>query len=122
MLKTGKNYPTDMWCLAKLLKKNKITFTLREHPSVKEGAKKLLGYNPAGDWQILIDTKFSGLKYSVIRGMCSFGLYEIMAVSTTGEGIFKSKLKGYFFEPERFRTAEDLIKSLLTEIKTGGKK
>ncbi len=94
-----KNFPVEMTDLIKLLKKEKIKFIIRQHPNTKERAKELIGYNPSGDWQVIIDKKFS-----VIRGMASLGWYEIMRIKY-GVG------EGSFAEPERFDSAKNLIKA-----------
>jgi len=101
----GKDYPTDMSELVELLKKNKIKYKLRQHPVAKlePQCKEVIGYFPSGDWQIIIDGE-----YSVIRGMISFGSYEIMKIKG-------DCTKGKFIIPERFEKPEDLIKSLANQ-------
>lgn len=93
--------PTDMSELDELLTERGIKHKLRPHPIASEGAKEIIGYSPAGDWQIMI-TRPEGL-YSVIRGMASFGYYEIMGI--TGEAKFSG-------DPERFDTPEELVTAL----------
>lgn len=95
----SKNYPTDMSKLQELLDKNKIKYILRKHPvaELEPQVKKLIGYYPSGKYQILTGD------YSIIRGMVSFGYYEIMRI----------KGKGKFENPERFKNPEDLVKELL---------
>ena len=68
-------YPTDLSELHKLLDKASIKHVYREHPSAEGGANDIIGYNPTGDWQIVIPD--IDWKYSIVRGMVSFGLYEI---------------------------------------------
>lgn len=66
---------------------------------------KLLGYFPTGRWQIIIEYK--DRTYSVIRGMVSFGQYEIMQLRN------KKGTKGRKFgDPERFETAGELLMAL----------
>ena len=95
----GKECPTDMYKLQELLDKKKIKYILRKHPVVElePEVKNLIGYYPSGDWQIIINDT-----YSVVRGMVSFGSYEIMRIK--GNGKFKN--------PERFEKPEDLINKL----------
>lgn len=91
-----KDYPTDLKELSNLLKEAGIEHILKEHPVTKaENAKKLIGYNLAGDWQITI-----GKELSVIRGMVSWGDYEA----------FDGK------EVKRAETAEEMVKIIKGEI------
>jgi len=70
----GKDYKTDLSELSELLLKEGIKHKLQPHPLTKLApqAKKITGYFPAGDWQIIIKPNLS-----IIRGMISFGDYEI---------------------------------------------
>src|ERR1017187_3544049 len=92
--------PTDMSELDVLLTKRDIPHTLKPHPNTihEPVVKKLIGYNPAGDWQIIIDDK-----YSVIRGAVSFGSYGIYNIGTGTQ--FRQ-------DPERFETPEELVEAL----------
>ena len=74
----GKDYPIDLKKLSRMLKEAGIEHTLRPHPSfeAEKGCKELIGYYPAGEWQILIGD-LDGRGYSIIRGYASFGDYEI---------------------------------------------
>lgn len=83
----------DMTGLDMALNKAGIQHVLRRHPGAEPGLKGIIGYYPTGEWQILIGD------VSVIRGMCSFGMYEAYG--------------GKFEDPERFETPEELIKALL---------
>ena len=60
---------TDLIGLSKLLKEEGIGHIFKEHPATS--SKDLLGYSPAGDYQIKIG------KLSIIRGYVSFGEYEL---------------------------------------------
>lgn len=98
----GEDYPTDMSELTKLLDKAGISYEKRVHPvTAAEPVKHVIGYNPAGEWQIIITTRDA--LYSVVRGMVSFGDYEIMRVTGVGK----------FGDPERFSTPQQLVKELL---------
>jgi hypothetical protein len=96
----SKEFQTDMTKLCEMLSKIGIKYELRPHPAfvAEPQAKEILGYYPAGEWQVIINKK-----YSVIRGMVSSGLYEIMAI----------KRAKYFKSPIRFEKPEDLVNNLL---------
>ena len=98
----SKEFQEDLMPLYHMLVAKKIPCKVRLHPVVKAEpqVKKLIGYYPSGINQILI--KKDGTTYSVIRGMVSFGNYEIMNI---GKG---KKFKN----PERFVIPEDLIEQL----------
>lgn len=98
MVMPGKDSKTDLTLLDKLLTERGIKHELRVHPvAAEEPVKDIIGYNPAADWQIIIDDK-----YSVIRGAVSFGAYEIMNIAG-----------GRKFEtPERFSSATALVAAL----------
>ena len=93
----------DMSELEVALKARGIPYIIKKHRGAGGGVKELLGYYPTGEWHIIIDEK-----YSVIRGMASFGNYEIMNISDEND----SSKAEFFAEPERFATPEELIKSL----------
>lgn len=93
-------FQDDMSELTDLLAKLKIPYTLKRHFGAHQKVKELLGYYPAGEWHVII-----GGRYSVIRGMASFGMYEIMNI--------KNKKRGRFLEPERFSTPDELVNALI---------
>ena len=95
-------FAEDLMSLYHLLVAKKILCKMRLHPIVENEpqVKKLIGYYPSGTYQILIEK--DDTTYSIIRGMCSFGAYEIM---NTGKG-------DKFKDPERFNTPEELIEQL----------
>ena|SRR3990167_9934774 len=95
-------FADDLTELSTLLTKKSIKHKLRKHPLVvaEPEAKELMGYWPSGKWQIIIGDR----KYSIIRGMASFGNYEIMNM---GKG---KKFK----DPEKFTTPEELVKQLIS--------
>lgn len=103
VLISPKEHPTDMSELDALLTKKGIPHILRQHPgAASEPTKEIIGYNPGGDWQIIIEDT-----YSVIRGAISFGYYEIMNIADGKK----------FTDPERFDTPEELIDELLSPKK-----
>lgn len=87
----------DLQPLKKLLEEKGADFIFKRHNGASPEVKSLIGYYPAGEWQIIIDGK-----YSVIRGRASYGLYEIMNIKDGKK----------FADPERFETPEELFKSL----------
>src|SRR3990167_3720168 len=91
-------FADDLTKLSALLTERGIKHELRKHPAAvaEPQVKDLIGYWPTGEWQIIIG------KYSVIRGMVSFGDYEIMNI---GDG-------DKFKDPERFKTPEALVEQL----------
>lgn len=95
----GKEFRSDMTELHLLLEKEGIKHELRPHPAVvrEPQVKSLIGYYPTGEWQIIIGDR----EFSIIRGMASFGDYEIMSLNRKG-----------FEDPARFSTPEELVKEL----------
>ena len=93
----SKEFRDDLMPLYHLLVSRKIPCSMQLHKGWSEEIEKLLGYSPVGKYQIIIDDK-----YSVIRGMASWGLYEIMNIKNGKK----------FEEPERFETPEELLKVL----------
>ena len=85
-------YRDDMYELQEALDKKNIKYLLKRHIGASPEVKKLIGYYPTGEWHIFIGD------ISVIRGMCSFGDYEVYG--------------GKFKEPERFKTPQELIENL----------
>ena len=99
MTKLGKDYNTDLKELHQMMQSLGIEHIYRRHPITEtEPVKDVIGYNPTGDYQIIIP----GLdwKYSIIRGMVSFGDYEV-----------HDRL-----EAIRFKTAEEVV-GYLKELK-----
>ncbi|HUW43584.1 MAG TPA: hypothetical protein VMV95_01305 [Bacillota bacterium] len=98
----SKEFQEDLMPLYHLLVAQRIPCKMRLHPAVEKEpkVKELIGYYPTGENQILIEK--DGTTYSVIRGMASFGAYEIMNI---GKG-------KKFEEPERFETPEELVEAL----------
>lgn len=85
--------------LVALLKARGIKYTFKRHEGANPELMTLIGYYPTGQWHIVIHGKE---EYSVIRGMVSYGFYEIMLI---GKG-------KKFAEPERFETPQELIDAL----------
>lgn len=68
-----KDCPSNLNALHRLLEDEGIKHEFKEHPvALHENVKPLIGYNPTGDHQIIV----KGV--SIIRGVVSFGYYEIM--------------------------------------------
>jgi len=89
----------DLLILAKKnLKGIDIEFKKHKAAELESQVKNLIGYFPSGEFQILF--RKDNRTISCIRGMVSFGLYEIMEVKG-------SKTKG---DPERFDDPKDVIK------------
>ena len=111
----GKDYQIDLSELSELLKKEDIKHELRPHPvfEAEKGVKDLIGYSPSGEWQIIISAEKGEL--SIIRGMVSFGDYEVFGIKG-----FEMK------DPERTETAEEMVelvkKFLLKNLEKRGKK
>ncbi len=98
----SKEFQEDLMPLYHMLVARKIPCKMRLHPAAESEpqVKKIIGYFPSGTNQILIEKDRT--TYSVIRGMVSFGDYEIMNI---GKG-------KKFEEPERFGTPKELIEAL----------
>ena len=91
-----KEYPIDLHDLNELLNgEPNIYHEMREHPvKIEEPqVKDVIGYFPAGEHQIIII--HNEKTYSIIRGMVSFGDYEIYG--------------GDMQDPERTETAQDMF-------------
>jgi hypothetical protein len=98
----SKEFQEDLQPLYAMLIAKGIKCSMRLHAVVQSEpkVKELIGYYPTGTYQIIIEK--DNTTYSVIRGMVSFGDYEIM---NTGKG---KKFK----EPERFTMPEELVEAL----------
>ena len=91
----SKEFCDDMSELEAELKGRGIKYEIEKHWGALEGdgkVKELIGYYPNGEWHIFIGD------VSIIRGMASFGDYEAYG--------------GKFEEPERFKTAKELVDNL----------
>lgn len=89
----SKEFQDDMTELKELLEKEKIDFIFKRHLGAEPGVKDLIGYYPTGEWHIKVGDN------SIIRGMASFGDYEI----------YNGKLDS---DPIRFATAEEVLEEL----------
>lgn len=83
--------------LVALLKAQGIPYTIEQHRGANPKILPILGYYPTGKWHVIIKDH-----YSVIRGMASWGLYELMNTGSTE----------WFPEPTRFNTPEELVEAL----------
>jgi hypothetical protein len=70
-------YAADLSKLHDLLTKAGVDHGYRVHPIVEAepDTKKIIGYHPAGEYQIIIPDKLDW-DISIIRGMVSWGYYE----------------------------------------------
>lgn len=98
-----RGYNDDLSGLDSLLNEKSIDHKLRRHPASAHGVKELIGYYPAGENQILISLGKN--EFSVIRGMASFGAYEVMQINGPNATPWSN-------DPERFGTAQELVEAL----------
>jgi hypothetical protein len=89
----GKEFQDDMSELKELLDKEDIKYTFIRHEGANPDIKDLIGYYPTGEWHIRVGEN------SIIRGMVSFGDYEI----------YNGKIKD---DPVRFSTAQEMLKEI----------
>jgi len=94
----------DLTELDKMLTAEKIPHTIRTHPLVKleHSVIDIIGYYPTGPHQIIVKGK-----YSIIRGACSFGWYELFCIKGNSD---------MFDQPERFDNPKELINKLKEEL------
>lgn len=92
----GVNYATDLTPLYDMLRARGVEVEITNKVLPSDGYFLMTGEN-----QLYIYK--DGAKYSVIRGVVSFGKYEIMKIDGVGNK---------FIEPERFNTPEDLAGKL----------
>lgn len=90
----------------KNLKKDGIKITFRKHPaaSAEPQVKKLIGYYPSGEMQIIFEKDKK--RVSCIRGMVSFGQYELMGISGINTG-----------DPQRFEDSRDVVRWIRAKLK-----
>lgn len=90
----------------KSLKKDGVKITFRKHPhaEAEPQVKKLIGYFPTGEMQIIFEK--DNKRISCIRGYASFGNYELMGVSGINTG-----------DPERFKDPRDVIRWVREKLK-----
>ena len=89
----SKEFQDDMTELKELLEKEKINFSFKRHEGADPKVKELIGYYPTGEWHIKVGDN------SIIRGMASFGDYEV----------YNGKLDD---DPIRFKTVQEVIDEL----------
>ena len=94
----SKEFQDDMTELKDLLEKENIKHTFKRHQGAEQGVKELIGYYPTGEWHIKVGDN------SIIRGMTSFGDYEI----------YNSKIDT---DPYRFETAQETLEEIKKRIK-----
>ncbi len=89
----SKEFQDDLSELKTLLDKEGIKHSFYRHEGADPKVKELIGYYPTGEWHIRVG------KNSVIRGMVSFGDYEI----------YNSEIED---DPIRFITAQETLKEI----------
>ena len=89
----GKEFNDDMSELKELLEKEGIKHTFKKHSGADPKLKTLIGYYPTGEWHIKVD------KESIIRGMGSYGDYEIWNPEVDNDPII-------------FKTAQEMLKEI----------
>jgi len=88
----GKEFQDDMSELLILLDEAKIKYSFGRHEGADPKVKELIGYYPTGEWHLRVKDQ------SIIRGMASFGDYEIMGEKDD--------------DPERFETAKEMFEEI----------
>jgi len=113
----GKGTPTSMAKLITELNKHKIPYDKQEHPGALERSTDgrsvidILGYSPAGLWHITI--KHDTRTFSVIRGLASFGMYEVYKIEGRRAG--NGKKAGWAEEPERYSKPDELVADFIRD-------
>ena len=87
----SKQFNDDMSELKELLEKEDIKHTFKRHLGADPRLLNLVGYYPTGEWHIKVG------EISIIRGMVSFGDYELMGEDN---------------DPVRFETAPEMLKEI----------
>uniref|UniRef100_A0A6H1ZJQ7 Uncharacterized protein n=1 Tax=viral metagenome TaxID=1070528 RepID=A0A6H1ZJQ7_9ZZZZ len=93
----NKEFQDDMTELKELLEQEGIEHTFGRHEGADPQVKTLIGYYPTGEWHIRVGS------ISIIRGMASFGYYELMDIKDS--------------DPERFETAQEVLKEIKNRTK-----
>jgi len=88
----SKEFQDDMTDLKELLDKEGIKYSFMRHEGANLAVKDLIGYYPTGEWHLRVG------KNSVIRGLASFGDYEIMGEKDD--------------DPIRFKTAQEMFEEI----------
>lgn len=103
------HYEDDLLELAIIASKNlpDVKVIFRKHPAAEKepDVEKLIGYYPSGEWQILF--KKDDKIISCIRGMVSFGRYELFGIENIDTG-----------DPERFDTPKQVVEWLRHQFKS----
>ena len=88
------------------LKKNGIKMTFRKHPAAEAEpqVKKLIGYYPSGEMQIIFEKDKK--RISCIRGFGTQGQYELMGISGINTG-----------GPRRFNDSRDVVRWVREKLK-----
>ena len=96
-------FQDDMSDLVLLLKKEGIKYSMRRHMGAKPELLNILGYYPTGEWHIIVEN------LSIIRGMISFGQYELLEIDQ------------YEDDPVRYSTAGEVLEEIKKRIKLRNK-
>lgn len=89
----SEEFNDDMSELCQLLDEAKIKYVKKRHEAAEPQILDCLGYYPTGEWHIYIGD------ISVIRGMVTFGDYEVLG--------------GKYKEVTRFKTVQELLDDFL---------
>ena len=92
----SKEFQDDMSELKELLEKEGIEYTFRRHEGADPKVKDLIGYYPTGEWHMKVGEN------SIIRGMASFGDYEILGEKDDN--------------PIRFTTAQEMLEEIKNRL------
>ena len=93
----SREFQDDMSELKKLLDEAKIEYIFEKHMGATPKVKKLIGYYPTGEWHLMVG------KNSIIRGMVSFGDYEILGEKDD--------------DPIKFSTAKEMFEEIKNRLK-----
>lgn len=90
----------------KSLKKEGIKMVFRKYPvaQLEPKVKKLIGYYPTGEFQIIFEKGVK--KISCIRGYASFGHYELLGIEGVNTG-----------DPVRFSEPRNVIKWIKEKLR-----
>ncbi len=98
----SKEFQDDMTELKNLLDKESIEYSFKRHVGADPKVKELIGYYPTGEWQLRVG------KNSIIRGMVSFGDYELLSEGDN--------------DPVRFETAQEMLEEIKKRLTPSQKK
>lgn len=91
----SKEFNDDMTELKELLEKEGIEHIFKRHRGADPKLLGLIGYYPTGEWHIIVGN------LSIIKGMVSFGDYELMGIED---------------DPVRFEKASEVLEEIKKRI------